>query len=127
MNCTYNWDHQAPATHYYEMVGGGQLHLCAYCADRFGYPEYLVPVKRPDWRAEYGYLVSTHWGSGEGDLAADLWPIEGEGVEKWLDILGCKESDYLVADAAWEPYRAHYSENEGLVYEVTRVTCLPLV
>ncbi|QJD50725.1 hypothetical protein SEA_ISSMI_79 [Streptomyces phage Issmi] len=125
--CTYELDHSAvAATHYYRAYEGDRVNLCFGCANRFGYPQYLVEYPRP-WRPQYGYLVNAHTGNGASDWVSDLWPFEGEGTVQWLDILGCTDAELLVADAAWEPYRAHYSENAGLVYEVTRVTCLPLV
>ncbi|MGM9381100.1 hypothetical protein [Streptomyces antibioticus] len=125
--CTYELDHsKIKATHYYRAYEGDRVNLCFGCAGRFGYPQYLVEYPRP-WRPQYGYLVNAHTGNGSSDWVSDLWPFEGEGTVQWLDILGCPDAELLVADACWEPYRAHYSENTGLVYEVTRVTCLPLV
>ncbi|MDX3525091.1 hypothetical protein P1P75_01130 [Streptomyces sp. ID05-39B] len=127
--CTYDLDHSAvEATHYYKAYEGDRVMLCFGCASRFGYPQYLVELPRPrSWRTEYGYLVNVQIGTGQGDLVADVWPMEGDGVESWLTILGCQESKYLVADAAWEPYRPHYSVNDDFTYEATRVTCLPVV
>ncbi|WJN62618.1 hypothetical protein [Streptomyces phage phiScoe1] len=130
MHCTYaaHYEaHEVPATHYYDTVGGARLHLCAECADRFGYPEYLVPLRRADWQSEYGYLVASLVGNGRDDLTADLWPMDGSSTEWWLEVLGCPQVDYLLADAAWEPYRAHQAQDAGFTFEVTRVTCLPLV
>jgi hypothetical protein len=125
MDCTYAF-HPATATHYYRTAAGTKLHLCADCASSFGYPEYLVPVQPAPWRKEYGYLVNAHIGDGSDDLVADLWPFEGDDAERWLRALG-NQDKYLLADAAWEPYRAHQSEAQGLTIECTRVTCLPLV
>jgi hypothetical protein len=115
------------ATHSYRTAGGRTAYLCAYCATQFGYPQYLVELGRKDWRKEYGYLINGFDGSGQGDLVADVWPFEGDHAEEWLTILGTPDADYLLADACWEPYRAHQSSISGLTYEVTRVTCLPLV
>ncbi|QAX95536.1 hypothetical protein SEA_BARTHOLOMEWSD_88 [Streptomyces phage BartholomewSD] len=125
--CTYDLDHSAiAASHYYRAYEGDRVNLCFGCASRFGYPQYLVEYPGP-WRTQYGYLVNAHTGNGSSDWVSDLWPFEGEHTVQWLGILGCPDSELLVADACWEPYRPHYSENTGLVYEVTRVTCLPLV
>lgn len=125
--CTYELDHSATeATHYYRTYGGDRVNLCWDCANRFGYPQYLVEYPQP-WRPEYGYLVASLVGNGRDDLANDVWPMEGSSTEWWLDVLGCPDVDGLLADAAWEPYRAHYAEEAGFTYEVTRVTCLPLV
>lgn len=125
--CTYELEHRdIKATHYYRAYEGDRVNLCFGCAGRFGYPQYLVEYPRP-WRTVYGYLTNTLAGSGESDLVADVWPFEEEGTTWWLDILGCPDPEILVADAAWEPYRAHQSERSGLTFELTRVTCLPLV
>jgi hypothetical protein len=115
------------ATHYYLTAGGSNRYLCAYCADRFGYPQYLVQLTPDPWRPEYGYLISAFDGTGSSDYVADVWPFDGDYAEGWLDCLGCEESNYLIADAAWEPYRAHQSTVSTLTYEATRVTVLPLV
>jgi hypothetical protein len=113
------------ATHYYLTAGGYNRYLCAHCADRFGYPEYLVQLTPDPWRPQYGYLINAFDGSGLGDQVADVWPFDDDQAEAWLMILGC-EDKYLLADAAWEPYRAHQTI-ERLTYEATRVTVLPLV
>jgi hypothetical protein len=113
------------ATHSYRTAGGRTAYLCAYCADRFGYPQYLVQLTPDPWRPEHGYLINAFDGSGLGDEVADVWPFDGNQAEAWLMILGC-EDKYLLADAAWEPYRVHQS-TERLTYEASRVTVLPLV
>jgi hypothetical protein len=113
------------ATHYYRTAGGSNRYLCAYCAGNFGYQQYLVELGRKSWRKEYGYLISAFDGSGLADPVSDVWPFEGDHAEEWLTVLGC-EDQYLLADAAWEPYRAHQVVST-LTYEATRVTCLPLV
>jgi hypothetical protein len=125
MHCTYG-DHLATATHYYDTAGRGKSYLCQDHADRFGYPEYLVQITPDPWRPQYGYLVNSHTGDGASDPVADLWPFEGDHAEWWLGILG-NQDKYLIADAAWEPYRAHQTEVQGLTIECTRVTVLPLV
>jgi hypothetical protein len=123
--CTYELDHSAiAATHYYRACDGDRVNLCFGCASRFGYPNYLTEYPKP-WRKEYGYLINAFDGSGLGDPVSDVWPFEEIHAEEWLAILGC-QSKYLLADAAWEPYRAHQSIGT-LTYEATRVTVLPLV
>jgi hypothetical protein len=125
--CTYELDHSAiAATHYYNAYEGDRVNLCFGCASRFGYPQYLVEYPQP-WRPEYGYLVATLNGTGELGDELDLWPMDGSSVEWWLDVLGCPDVDGLVADAAWEPYRAHQVVDGAWTWEATRVTCLPLV
>ncbi|MEU6572305.1 hypothetical protein [Streptomyces sp. NPDC046805] len=113
------------ATHYYLTAGGYHRYLCARCEAGFGYPQYLVQITPDPWRTEYGYLINAFDGSGLGDQVADVWPFEGNQAEEWLAVLGCDDK-YLLADAAWEPYRAHQSV-QLLTYEATRVTVLPLV
>lgn len=125
--CDYNGEHHfAAATHYYDTIGQGRRHLCQLDADRFGYPQYLVQIEPDPWRPQYGYLVNSHTGGGWGDLTPDVWPFTEPHTTEWLETLGCKDP-YLLADAAWEPYRAHFAETAGLTIECTRVTCLPLV
>ncbi|MDX3405137.1 hypothetical protein PV708_02640 [Streptomyces sp. ME02-6977A] len=125
--CTYDLDHSAvAATHYYRAYEGDRVNLCLDCANRFGYPQYLVEYPRP-WRPEFGYLVTVLNGEPSGDELPEIYPMDGNAAEFWLDLLGCKEVDYLLADAAWEPYRPHYSEHGGVTYEAQRVTCLPVV
>ncbi|MFF3249722.1 hypothetical protein ACFYWP_01655 [Actinacidiphila glaucinigra] len=122
---TCDHDHD-PATHYYR-ASGYRVHLCHYHADRFGYPQYLVPLATEPWRTRYGYVIQAHDGSGETNPVAEVWPFSEKDSEEWLMVLGCQDR-YLLADAAWEPYRAHKSEHPaGLTFEATRVTCLPLV
>ncbi|WP_327424355.1 hypothetical protein OG763_38310 [Streptomyces sp. NBC_01230] len=125
MHCTYG-DHLATATHSYETAGGSTSYLCEGHADRFGYPQYLVQLKPSPWRTQYGYLVNSHTGDGASDPASDLWPFDEANTEWWLGILG-NQDQYLLADAAWEPYRAHQTEVQGLTIECTRVTVLPIV
>ncbi|MGW8630592.1 hypothetical protein [Streptomyces sp. NPDC055793] len=116
------------ATHYYWTVAKTKSGRCQYHADTFGYTQYLIEINPAPQRPYYGYLINVTLGDGFSDHDADIWPMASEDKpEEWLEILGCKESEYLIADAAWSPYLKHLSVNDGYTYEATRVTCLPLV
>jgi len=122
------------ATHYYDTVGRGRQGLCEYHADKFGYPQYLVPVAplAKDWRPEYGYILVARTGDGTEDDTCLIWPFAGELAEWWVEMTGYpkQEARYLIADAAWEPYQAHFSAwygSEIPQVEARRVTCLPVV
>lgn len=127
--CTYDLDHSAiAATHYYKVWEGDRVNLCFGCAERFGYPQYLVeyPAKRA-WRPETAYLVNIHDGSGLGSDVAEVWPENETATMAWLSDLPYREADYLMADAIWDPYRAHQAEQGGCVWELRKVTLLPMV
>ena len=117
------------ATHYYDTVGRGRVHLCDSHANQFGYPQYLVPLVKPGWRPEYGYLIVGRDGSGIEHESSLTWPFEGEQAEWWLKACGVSDAYLLVCDAAWEPYRAHYSSAPEFKvdYECRRVTVLPVL
>lgn len=127
--CTYDLDHSAvAATHYYKAYEGDRVNLCFDCASRFGYPQYLVeyPVARP-WRPEAAYLVNIHDGSGQGSEVADVWPETETETVAWLSNLPRQEADWLLADAIYAAYDAHFAEYGDWTYEVRKVTCLPVV
>ncbi|MGW1040025.1 hypothetical protein [Streptomyces sp. NPDC002547] len=120
------------ATYYYDTVGRGRQGLCIYHADRFGYPQYLVRVAplAKDWRPEYGYLLIAREGNGVEDEVCLTWPFPAELAEWWVEMTGHPKRDaqFLIADAAWEPYRAHYADTPKVPQvEARRVTVLPLV
>ncbi|MFI5863549.1 hypothetical protein [Streptomyces sp. NPDC051546] len=125
--CDYNDEHHfAAATHYYDTVGVGRRYLCQRDAEQFGYPPYLVQLQPDPWRPRYAYLVNALTGEGVSSPTADVWTFTEPRTVEWLEAVGCKDP-LVLADAAWEPYRAHLAEAAGLTIECTRVTCLPLV
>jgi hypothetical protein len=129
MNCTT--DTAAKATHYYDTYGGQRRLLCAECANRFGYPQYLVelnPPKPPLRQA--GYLVQTFDGTGSSDPVTEVWPFEETVALAWVEVVtGCDKvsADWLIADAIWAAYEPQNQEAGELTVEVTKVTCLLLV
>lgn len=124
--CTYDPDHSAVATHYYLTEGGSKRDLCYDCAYRFGYPQYLAEYPRP-WAPEHGYVTAYLNGEGAEGVLPGAWTMTDGQTEFWLEILGCQDIDGLMADAIWDPYRAHQVVDGSWTYEVTRVTVLPVV
>lgn len=119
------------ATHYYDTVGGEKSGRCAYHAEQFGYPEYLIELHppRPALRVP-GYVILFNEGSGNVDEVAVTWPFEEELAAWWVRNITAAdeaETDGLVGDAAYDPYRPQYLERSNVTVEVTRVTCLSLV
>ncbi|MEU9795049.1 hypothetical protein AB0E27_31440 [Streptomyces sparsogenes] len=84
----------------------------------------------PPARTAPGYLVQFRDGSGKDDPVADVWPFDPLTADWWVDVItgcGMREAQYLIADAAFEPYVPQYLETLHSTAEVIRVTCLPLV
>jgi hypothetical protein len=73
------------------------------------------------------YLVTILGGNGIGSDLPEVYTMDDNTAEFWLDLMGCPEVDYLLSDALWEPYRAHQALNGSTTYEVRAVTALPLV
>ncbi|ATI18941.1 hypothetical protein SEA_SQUEAKYCLEAN_78 [Streptomyces phage SqueakyClean] len=119
------------ATHYYRTVGGDNAGRCQYHADQFGYPEYLIELEPPKAALRQpGYVILFNEGNGNEDEVAVTWPFAEELAEWWVEnITAAEKSDvqWLVADAAYDPYRPQYLERRDVTVEVTRVTCLALV
>ncbi|ATI18784.1 hypothetical protein SEA_DAUDAU_83 [Streptomyces phage Daudau] len=119
------------ATHYFATVGKGNQGRCYDHAMQFGYPEYLVEINPPKPALRQpGYVILFNEGNGNEDEVAVTWPFEEELASWWVgNITGCEsvDADWLVADAAYDPYRPQYLERTDVTVEVTRVTCLALV
>lgn len=128
MNCGICYD---KATHFYKSVGKGNQGRCAYHAEQFGYPEYLIELAPPKAALRVpGYVILFNAGDGTEDEVGEIWPFEEELAGWWVgNIIAADEPDvrWLMEDAAYEPYRPHYLERSNRAVEVTRVTCLPLV
>ncbi len=120
-----------PATHYFATVGKGNQGRCAIHAAQFGYPQYLVELNPPrPALCQPAYLIQLWKGDGEKDEVAEIWPFEEELAEFWVRMASdCGEdaAEWLVGDAAYEPYQAQFLETPDLQVEVTRVTNLLLV
>ncbi|UFD98014.1 hypothetical protein PQC18_gp76 [Streptomyces phage Pablito] len=119
------------ATHYYKSHGKGNQGRCAYHAEQFGYPEYLVELEPPKAALRVpGYVILFNEGNGNEDEVAVVWPFEEELAEWWVGhISAAEKSDvqWLIDDAVYDPYRPQYLERGEVTVEVTRVTCLTLV
>ncbi|QAY15904.1 hypothetical protein SEA_TINABELCHER_81 [Streptomyces phage TinaBelcher] len=128
-HCTYDLDHSAvAATHYYRAYEGDRVMLCFGCASRFGYPQYLVQINKPVRQS--GYLIQVFDGTGMDDPVTAVWPFESDQAESWVrTITACtrESAEWLVGDAAYDPYNPQYLDSADLTVEVTRVTCLSLV
>jgi hypothetical protein len=119
------------ATHYYRTVRGDNAGRCQYHADQFGYPQYLIELNppRPALR-QPGYVILFNEGNGQEDEVAVTWPFEEELASWWVEnITGTDKvnAEWLVADAAYDPYRPQYLEKGEVTAEVTRVTTLAIV
>ncbi|QOV06211.1 hypothetical protein KGG72_gp81 [Streptomyces phage Salutena] len=129
MRCTICSDQ---ATHYYRSVGGENVGRCAYHADQFGYPEYLVEINppRPALRTP-AYLVQFWDGLGmDQDPVAAVWPFAEELAEWWVQNITAADKgkvEWLMSDAAYAPYGAQLMETQDVTVEVTRVTSLPVL
>ncbi|MEU0344225.1 hypothetical protein ABZ092_36125 [Streptomyces bobili] len=119
------------ATHYYVTGRGDNAGRCQYHADQFGYPQYLVELNppKPALRTP-GYLIQFWDGDGEGDDIAAVWPFPEELSEWWVEnISACDKvsAQWLIGDAAYEPYDPKFLEATGVSVEVTRVTNLTVL
>ncbi|WP_420312561.1 hypothetical protein ACOB87_38020 [Streptomyces sp. YS-B37] len=119
------------ATHYYRNGRGENTGRCYDHAAQFGYPEYLVELNPPKPALRVpGYVILFNEGNGQEDEVAVTWPFAEELASFWVgNISGAdrNDSDWVVADAAYDPYRPQYLERQGVTVEVTRVTTLTLV
>ncbi|ATI19019.1 hypothetical protein KGG85_gp80 [Streptomyces phage Tefunt] len=119
------------ATHYYRSVGKGNQGRCAYHAGQFGYPEYLIELEPPKAAIRQpGYVILFNEGNGQEDEVAVTWPFEEELASWWVgNVSGADDSEveWLVSDAAYDPYAPQYLEKGRVTVEVTRVTTLALV
>ncbi|MFG2923898.1 hypothetical protein ACGFYA_20610 [Streptomyces sp. NPDC048305] len=121
----------ASATHYYRTVRGDNAGRCQYHADQFGYPQYLVELNPPKQAVRLpGYVIQFWEGDGTEDEIAAIWPFEEELSEWWVQsTTACdkRSAEWLVGDAAYEPYAPKYLDAAGIRVEVTRVTTLPVL
>jgi hypothetical protein len=119
------------ATHYYRNGRGENAGRCFDHAAQFGYPEYLIELNPPKPALRVpGYVILFQEGNGQEDEVAVTWPFEEELASFWVErVSGADkvDSDWVVADAAYDPYRPQYLEKQGVTVEVTRVTTLTLV
>ncbi|MFJ6893575.1 hypothetical protein [Streptomyces hokutonensis] len=104
---------------------------CFDHARQFGYPEYLVELNPPKPALRVpGYVILFQEGDGQEDEVAVTWPFQEELASFWVESVSGADkvdSDWVVADAAYDPYRPQYLEKQGVTVEVTRVTTLTLV
>jgi len=119
------------ATHYYRNGRGENTGRCFDHAAQFGYPEYLIELNPPKPALRVpGYVILFQEGNGNEDEVAVTWPFEEELASWWVGNIASADkfdSDWLIADAAYDPYRPQYLEKGGVTVEVTRVTTLTLV
>jgi hypothetical protein len=119
------------ATHYYATIGRGDQGRCADHAAQFGYPQYLVELDPPlPALRQPGYVILFNEGNGNEDEVAVTWPFAEELAAWWVEnITGAdkNDADWLIGDAAYDPYRPQYLEKGEVTVEVTRVTTLTLV
>ncbi len=126
--CTYDPSHwDVKASHYYRTCGGDTVSLCFGCASQFGYPQYLTEYPLP-WQPEAAYIVTVTDGTGATDWINEIAPLDEDVTEVFLAlVLGRIEAQYMLADASWEPYRAHQAVAQGQTIEIRQVKTLPLV